>query len=284
MHAGHDAIGESGLLLLKIALVAALVAGIPLLAKRFGHGFAGAIIGLPVTTGPTLVLIAAKNGAAFASQTATSALASLTAVECFILGYALACVPLAPMARGRTARALLSLGAGAACFTVVGSLVAHAGWSVATALTSALAALAIVSWLTRRFDASVSVPPASASLAAARALVAGVVVVVLSELSSRLGPTWAGLLGTYPLAFSITATFAHLDAGGAAARAMAAGFARGSLGLVAFSTVFALLTPIAGAGWSTALGASLALAAVAPMQHLFARSGCPIPIEGESAV
>ncbi|HVA36461.1 MAG TPA: hypothetical protein VNJ51_02480 [Candidatus Dormibacteraeota bacterium] len=237
-----------------------------MLAKRFGAAFAGLLLGFPLTTGPTLVLIALKNGAAFAAHTATYSLAAFAAAECYVVGYTLGC----GVSPGRRWIGLVvGLSSGILCFLAAGYGVTREAWTIATALPMTLGVLAVVSWWVRRYVTHVVLPPPSIALTVGRALFAGIIVVLISEFSGHLGPTWTGVLGSYPLALTITVSFAQLDAGGRAVRAMLAGFAPACIGLVAFSGAFALSVTRVGVLWSAMLGLVLALGTLEVTRRLF---------------
>ena len=64
-----------GLLALKLTLTPGVIVGATLAARRFGPSVGGWLIGLPVTAGPVLLLLALAHGARFAEHVAAGLVA-----------------------------------------------------------------------------------------------------------------------------------------------------------------------------------------------------------------
>ena len=75
-------------LLLKLVLVPALIAGVTLAGRRWGPAVAGWLSAFPIVAGPILWFIALEQGAAFAAQAAVGTLSAVLGMLAFGLSYA----------------------------------------------------------------------------------------------------------------------------------------------------------------------------------------------------
>lgn len=116
------------LLALKPALVPAFLAALTVAGRLWGPSVAGWLAGLPVVSGPIVLLLALERGPAFAAQASAASIAAIAASEAFNFAYAWTC---------RRGAWPLALAVGMAGWVGVALLLTHlpAGlaWAVAAA-------------------------------------------------------------------------------------------------------------------------------------------------------
>ena len=243
------------ILLLKLTLVPALIAGVTLAARRWGPWIGGLLVGLPVVAGPTLCFYAVEQGPAFAARAASGTLLSLVALTVFCVVYAHVC------RRGAVAMALV---------------VAYAAWGIVAFLLEPVRigpslTLAIVfaacaaGWLA--LPTMVEVPPALQFPRwdlPLRMASAGALVLLLTSLAERLGPTWSGLLTPFPVATAVIAAFTQAHRGAGAVLAFFDGFVPAITAFATFCFVLAVTLEALPVVWAVlvALVAHLAVSAL----------------------
>src|SRR5438105_13893000 len=89
-----------------------------------------------------------------------------------------------------------------------------------------------------------------------------ILVVTVTELAHRLGPTVSGALTPFPVAISILLGFSHAQQGSAAAITFLRGFMPGMWSFAAFCYVLSVSIVALG----TSIGFALALVSVLPIQ------------------
>src|SRR5687767_7305786 len=192
------------MLLLKLLLVPGLVALVTLAVRRWGPAVGGWLAGLPVVAGPVLVFYALEQGNVFAAAAAHSTLTGLIATVAFAVAYA----------RGSTRLAWY------VCMPV--------GWSVFAVVIVSLYALqpGLVMSLVLLIAATIAgrrvlgAPPRPGTVAYVgpvrpkadppgdlpiRLVATAALVLTLTGLADRLGPTWSGLLNAFPVLTTIVA-------------------------------------------------------------------------------
>jgi hypothetical protein len=245
------------LLLLKLLLSPALVAGVTLASRRWGVRVGGVLTGLPMVAGPTLCFYAIEQGDDFASEAARAALLGIVAIGAF-------CVAYAHTARVHGWRVSLLAGwtafAGAAAALYVVSL------PRLVELAAALVALEVA----RRL-----IPPAGALAAAPlppqwdlplRMAAAALLVLLLTGLAGLLGPRLGGILSAFPVVTVVLAVFTHVQRGQPAVAAFLRALLRGLSGFAVFCAVFCVALGPARQALSGSV--ALALAAQVTVQAL----------------
>ena len=76
------------LLLLKLTLAPLLVAIATIVARRWGHGIGGVVVGLPLSSGPIFLFLAIDQGLDFAERATLGILFGLVGLAGFALVYA----------------------------------------------------------------------------------------------------------------------------------------------------------------------------------------------------
>jgi hypothetical protein len=240
-----------GILALKLTLTPAVIAGATLAARRFGPSIGGWLIGLPVTAGPVLLVLALEHGARFADHVAVGLVAGVAAQAAFVLGYAGAC------RRGGGRRAALATAT--AAFAATGSLLVLPHLRFGTVAACSLALLAVGLLL---------LPPDAVRLSSARPrhdlplriALATSLLLLVTTFATTLGAGLSGVVTVYPLLSTLLAVFAHRSDGPRAALAVFRGLLVGLFALMAFATTLVLVLTRLPLGDAYALAIALTLA------------------------
>lgn len=234
------------MLLLKLFLVPLFLGLISLGGRRWGPAVAGWLAGLPVVSGPILLLLAFEQGSAFASASAIAAVSAVIALLAFGLAYAW-CALRAPWP--------IALVCGWCAWFLVAALLASFELNAFETVALTLALLLAVPFAYPRVAAT----PASSALPhfelAARMLAGGLLTVTVTALSARIGARWSGLFAVFPVIGSVLAAFSQRAHGAGFVAQLLKGNARGLYALVAFAASLAALLPRFGiaAGFLLAL-------------------------------
>ena len=230
-------------LALKLVLTPAVMIGATLAGRRWGGAVSGWLIGLPLTSGPLVLVLALEHGRRFAAHTALGSLSGAAAEAAFCVGYAVS--PRVPL-----------LGASAG-FAATAAAVHALPLEVLVGLAPASLVLALV--LLPPF------PPRGVAVRTprwdllARVVVAAGVILVLSALATTIGARLTGLLAVYPLYSAVLAAFAHRLEGRAAAVGLLRGLLLGLFAFTAFYAVLAFTLPRVGTAGAFASAIAAAL-------------------------
>jgi hypothetical protein len=259
-------------LALKLVLTPAVMVGATLAGRRWGNAVSGWLIGLPLTSGPLVLVLALEHGRGFAARTATGSLSGAIAEAAFCVGWAFG---------GR-----------------VPLLAASAGFAAAAAAVHGLPLLALV--LAAPVSLVVALrflppfPPRTAAVRTprwdlpARAIVAVIVLVSLSAAATTIGARLTGLLAVYPAYSAVLASFALRLEGRAAAVGLLRGLLVGLFSFSAFYSVLAFALPRIGTGgaFAGAIAAALIVQAVSLFRILrrpASRSERDLPLAAPSS-
>lgn len=240
------------LLILKLTLVPTLVLGATLATRRWGPRTGGLLTGFPIVSGPALFFFAVEQGDAFAAEASRAVLASLAGVSACAVAYAWASL--------RTPW-WLSLPISWLSFFVVVVLVQRVHAPAPIALLAAVVSFALAQALLPRAGAHGAGARPAWDLPL-RMVASMTLVMVVTTLADRLGPTLSGALTPFPVALSILMGFSHAQQGSAATISFLRGFMPGMWSFAAFC--FALAVGLVALG--TAVGFVVALAATMPIQ------------------
>lgn len=225
------------LLALKLVIAPLLIGGTSLAARRWGHGVAGLIVSLPLTSGPVVVFVALEHGTGLAVEVGLATLAGGFALCAFALATA-ASVGLGPFG----AVAAGSVAFGAAAFVI--DRVDPGSLGVLIPLVGLALALTLRLLPGGRPAASVRTPPRWDL--PVRIVVGTALIVGISTAAPFVGPRAAGLLATYPVYLGTLTVFAHLHDGPSAAVAMQRGLITGLFGWLGFWAVMLAGLPLVG--------------------------------------
>lgn len=263
------------LLVLKLALVPAFLAALTMAARMWGPSVAGWLAGLPVVSGPIVLLLALERGPAFAAQASAASIAAIAASEAFNFAYAWTCrcgawpIALAVGMAGWVGAALLLT-------TLPGGL----AWAVAAAC---LAVLVSQSGLPR---VAGRVPATRVGLGdlAVRMLAGALLTVAVTTLSASMGATWSGLLSVFPLLGIVLAVSAQRAHGADFVALLVRGMVIGRASFAAFFVVTATLLPHYGVWQSFACAAVVSVAVHGATKRML-RAKRPAPgVAGVSGV
>jgi hypothetical protein len=241
------------ILALKLIVTPLLIGAATLAGRRWGPAASGWLVGLPLTSGPVVFFVALSHGTAFASLVAAGILAGTASQAAFALAYAWVALrqpwPVAMLA-GSVGFAAITLGWLPLRLPVVAV--------AAIVVASLMAGIALLPARNRRGPVERAAPIPRWDLPA-RMIVGTVLVVLLTELASLLGPRLTGLITPYPLYAAVLTVFAHRGLGPAAAIDVLRGLLFGLFAFAAFFIVLAvLLSPLGvAAAFLIALGLTL---------------------------
>lgn len=220
----------STLLLLKLTLGPIMVLFAHYLQKNYGHGIGGRLIGLPITTGPFILIICIQEGRSFAAHVAHGVLLGQIALSMYCWVYAMASAKF---------NWWISLIIGTATCLTTGFITTQ--YRITT-LQTILLLLGVWIVAMRWWPPAISLPekvtPPSWELPA-RILVTVTVLFGLSTLAPHLGASVSGAFSTYPVIASVISAFNHRRYGPAATMATLRGLMETLPVTIAFITILA---------------------------------------------
>lgn len=224
------------ILILKLFLVPALIAGVTLAGRRWGPAVAGWLSAFPVVSAPILFFIALDQGAGFA---AVGTLSAVLAILAFGLSYAWAAT---------------RCGWGVSLLTgFVAYLAAVSGLSLwRPALWPAACAVLAALLLAPRLFPVAATAAAQASAKSKdihwRMTAGAILVLLVTHFSSRLGPQLSGVFAMFPVMSSVLVVFSHRHAGAGFAINMLRGMVLGYYAFGVFCLSLSLALPALGLG------------------------------------
>jgi hypothetical protein len=133
-----------------------------------------------------------------------------------------------------------SLPGSCAAFAVISALLERFHWHVLAALAAAVTSVTIARAVLPSMPGTESDPARPAWDFPLRAVSAVAVVLFVTALAPRLGPTFSGVLAAFPIALIIVLAFTHAQQGPSAAVRFLRGFIPGMWSATAFCSVIAL--------------------------------------------
>jgi hypothetical protein len=214
------------LLFLKALLTPSLIGLVSVAGRRWGPAVSGLLVGLPLTSGPVLLILALQNGTAFAADTARGIIFGTISVAFFCLTYAWAAL------RWRWPGALI---ASWLVFLLATALLQFVALSLLLAFALCVVVVGVALALFPRLPAKerTDITPPMWDIPA-RMAVATVFVLLLTGAAPQLGPHLTGLLAPFPIFGTVLSVFTHAQAGTAAALRLLHGLLAGLLSFAAF--------------------------------------------------
>ncbi|MFE6685629.1 hypothetical protein ACFVFQ_04035 [Streptomyces sp. NPDC057743] len=237
------------IMLLRVGLAPLLVLLATVVQRRWGHAVGGRLAGLPLTSGPIVVVLAVEHGPDFAARSSAGMLLGLISGCAFCLAYA---------ATARRCGWWVSLGAGLGVFAV-GTVVF---WWVRIPVLAEVVLVPVCLAVMLHWWPAGGARATSVSAwwdAPLRMACAAGVVLAITGASDALGPRLAGLLAPLQVIAAIMAVFTHRAEGGAGAVHFLRGVVQGSFAFAGFFVVLTLALPRWGAVPALLLACSLAL-------------------------
>ncbi len=249
-------------LIVKCAVLTVLIQIFRALGRSAGPRFSGLALGLPSTTAVVLVFCGYEHGSSAATKMAESSLLGLVAAVSLPLAFTRSVRLGWPLWRaiGASVGGYMVVAATLGCLPEIGA--------VPKVMIAGAALIGAARWVVRGQE----VPEASergdrASLSGFRTMLLrtatpAVYVLLLGIFERLIGPSWAGLLSTFPSVSLVVLVVTYLEAGPTESSRVAQVLPCGNSSTLAFLAVFRLVCPEAGAGWATVAGYGAAIAAL----------------------
>jgi hypothetical protein len=219
-------------LLLKLILAPLLVAFATLVARRWGPKIGGIVVGLPLSTGPIFLFLAIDQGLVFAQTACAGILFGLVGLAGFALVYTTV---------SRYAGWAVSIMLSAGAYFVVSAAVNRLRLDgVIEAGIAAYAALLLTASLIQRPKPGATKPASPWWDIWFRMIAAAALTFAITASAERLGPTFSGIVGTYPVVTTVVITFTHHQFGREVAIAMLRGTVLSWIGFVSSFLVIGL--------------------------------------------
>jgi hypothetical protein len=215
---------------LKLLLSPLLIGLVSLAGRRWGLSVSGWLVGLPLTSGPVVFLLALSQGTIFAARAAQGTLLGLISVASFCLAYCWCAFRL---------NWLSSLLLSWCAFFVSTALLFRVSAPLLLTFACVIAFTALVLALLphQRKQSHVMVaPPWETPL---RMVMAATFVLLITGISGLIGPQLSGLLTPFPMFASILGAFTHRFQGAEAVRQSLRGVVSGSFTSAIFLLVVA---------------------------------------------
>jgi len=213
------------MLLTKLTLAPLLVAAATLVTRRWGPKLGGLLMGLPLTTGPIFLFLSIDQGPRFAATAAVGILFGLMGLAAFALAYA---------ATSSRFGWVGCVGVAVAAFLAVSVAASRLGGNIVVAALATWVALLLAASLLRKPSPRPAPPPPWWDMWV-RMIAVAALTLATTAVAGRLGPVLSGIVGTYPVAITVVATFTHAQIG----RDAVAALLRGSvLSWFAFASCF----------------------------------------------
>lgn len=185
---------------LKLTLVPAFLWLVSMSGKWWGPTIAGWLAGLPVVAGSILFLLVLEHGSTFGARAATLSLSAILASEAFNFAYASSCRA-KPWPIALTAGLIAwLLTAGLLSFLPVSPL-----WAIGVAIVAVLFGQAFLPLS----QVTAANSPLTRSDLAGRMAAGAALTILVTALSSSVGPKWSGLLAVFPLLGIVLSVSSH---------------------------------------------------------------------------
>jgi hypothetical protein len=234
-------------LLLKLLLAPALVAGSSLAGRRWGASVAGLLVALPIVAGPILLVTCLEQGTRFGARAASSSLLGLVSLALFAVVFSRAGGRLHWVA-ALAVSWLVTLGADLGLARI--TLPALAGLVVVLVAAEVAGRL-----LPRPGPAEERTTPWPWWDLPGRAVATAVLVLVVTDVAAAVGPGLTGVLAPFPIATSVVAAFVLASRGPGAVAETLRGTLRGLSGFAVFCFLVAVL--VEHLGVAVSFGAAL---------------------------
>jgi hypothetical protein len=250
-------------LVVKCITLITVIHGLRGLSRRLGPRACGMLLGLPSSTAILLVLCGRERGAAGAIAMADASLLGLVAAVSLPIAYARAVRQGWGLAAALAAAiaAYVGIASGLGCLAPDDSRL-----RMVVSFGSIVTASYLASRVGMPAEASGRSSPSDRWIAALRTLVPLVYVAIVGLVSGFAGPSWTGLVSTFPSMSTVVVAATHLEAGAAEASRIARALPPANLSTAAFLAAFRFVSPALGLGWGTLCGYAAALVNLAAIE------------------
>ncbi len=253
-------------LIAKCAVLIALIHLFRALGRFAGPRFSGLALGLPSTTAVVLIFCGCEHGSLAATEMADSSLLGLVAAVSLPLAFTRSVRQGWPLS-GAVAASVggyVLVAATLGCLPAIGAL--------PKVFVAAGALLCAANWVGRwqRFESpenGVRVPLSPVRTMFLRTAAPVVYIVLLALFERMAGPSWAGLLSTFPSLSLVVLVVTYLEAGPGESSRVAQVLPVGNSSTLAFLAVFQLVCALAGVGWATLAGYAAAVAGLVMIER-----------------
>jgi hypothetical protein len=248
------------MLLIKLAVAMVMVIGITSIAERASSRFAGVLLGFPLGAGLSLLFIGLEQGADFAARSGMWTMQGLLPTLLWCLSYQYLANNLRQWPRfgALTLSLILSL----CCYLLATLLVmSFAAPSSVGRLLFSLVGLFIMAVIFRRTTPpSGTIRPLAFSplLLVGRAMLTGLIILVITGCAARVGSQWSGVFSAFPATILPVVLILHTHYGPGILNALFCELPMGMLAIIIFSLMVAWSYPILGVGTGTVLSYAIA--------------------------
>jgi hypothetical protein len=252
-------------LIVKCGLLVVMIHLFRALGQLAGPRFSGLALGLPSTTAVVLIFCGCEQGSLAATQMAESGLLGLVAAVSLPLAF-IGSVRLGWRLWGAIATSVggyLALATGLGCLPPTGML--------PKVSLAAAALLGAAMWVRGRERSTEGedrpkVPISRLRTMLLRTATPVIYLIVLGIAQELAGPSWAGLVSTFPSLSLVVLIVTYLESGPAEASRIAQVLPSGNTSTLAFLAVFRLVCPEAGVAWAILAGYGAALGVLISIQ------------------
>ncbi len=225
------------ILVLKLILAPLIIGSASLAGRKWGPAVSGWIVGMPLTSGPVIFLVALSHGTAFAASAALGVLSGGLSLVAYALTYAWLATRF---------RWYIALAGSFLVFGTITSILQTMTFPLVWIFIAVCAAIMLGLRLMPNKVAEAGEAQPGRWDIPARILIGTSFILLLTGSASFLGSRLTGLLSTIPLYVTILAIFAHRSQGPAAAAHVQRGLLYGMFAFAGFFITRGLLLERAG--------------------------------------
>ncbi len=236
------------LLVSKVLVSITFVVGLSLVAERVSPRVAGILAGYPLGAAISLFFIGIENGREFAAQGAVYTLGGLSASLVFVYFY------YRVSSKVRRWELLASTLAGIAGFLVAAKVLIQIDLGLVKACLVTIGCIFLFYYLFRKIPNVMVKEKVNFTLAvlAFRAIMAALIILIVTGSAKWVGPNWAGVLSAFPVTLFPLLVLIHIAYGREQVHTIIKNFPLGLGALIVYVTTVRFTYPEIGVGLGTA--------------------------------